>query len=109
MANTRNREIYLNRFKDPIKRQRRAAELELSDIKVEKMHTRLKVYFDDLGLEQSLDALGYMCEKHYNTLRKNGELYIVDILALYNGIEDINDQEELIRLLDDKKYLQGLR
>ena len=82
MANTRNREIYLNRFKDPIKRQRRAAELELSDIKVEKMRTRLKVYFDDLGLEQSLDALGYMCEKHYNTLRKNGELYIVHPLSM---------------------------
>ena len=77
-----SREIYLNRIKDKDKRDRKRIELEQSDLKVEKMRTRLKVYFDDLGLEQSMDALGYMCEKHGEALRKNGELYIVHPLSM---------------------------
>lgn len=77
-----NREIYLNRIKDTAKRDRRRQELVQSDFKVEKMRTRLKVYFDDLGLEQSMDALGYMCEKHSGALRKNGELYIMHPLSM---------------------------
>ena len=82
MATSTNREIYLNRIKDTDKRNRKRVELEQSDLKVEKMRTRLKVYFDDLGLEQSMDALGYMCEKHGETLHKNGELYIVHPLSM---------------------------
>ena len=82
MSIQNSREIYLNKFKDTDKRNQRRKELEQSDLKVEKMRTRLKVYFDDLGLEQSMDALGYMCEKHANSLRKNGELYIVHPLSM---------------------------
>ena len=82
MATTSKREIYLNRIKDRDKRDIKRLELERSDLKVEKMRTRLKVYFDDLGLEQSMDALGYMCEKHGDALRKNGELYIVHPLSM---------------------------
>ena len=77
-----SREIYLTKIKDKDKRDQRRKELEQSDLKVEKMRTRLKVYFDDLRLEQSMDALGYMCEKHGNSLRKNGELYIVHPLSM---------------------------
>lgn len=82
MSILKNREIYLNGIEDIKKRDQRRKELEQSDLKVEKMRTRLKVYFDDLGLEQSMDALGYMCEKHGNSLRKNGELYIVHPLSM---------------------------
>ena len=82
MSISNSREIYLNSIKDTDKRDQRRKELELSDLKVEKMRTRLKVYFDDLGLEQSMDALGYMCEKHGNSLRKNGELYIIHPLSM---------------------------
>ena len=46
------------------------------------MRTRLKVHFDDLGLEQSMDALGYMCEKHGDQIRKNGEQYIAHPLSM---------------------------
>ena len=63
-------------------RDERRKKLEQSDIKVAKMRTRLKVHFDDLGLEQSMDALGYMCEKHGDQLRKNGEQYISHPLAM---------------------------
>lgn len=82
MSISTDREIYLIKIKDREKRLKRLEELEQSDLKVEKMRTRLKVYFDDLGLEQSMDALGYMCEKHGNSLRKNGELYIVHPLSM---------------------------
>lgn len=82
MTIAHNREIYLNRIKDKEKRIEKKLELERSDLKVEKMRTRLKVYFDDLGLEQSMDALGYMSEKHGDKLRKNGELYIVHPLSM---------------------------
>lgn len=60
----------------------RRRQIELSDIKVAKMRTRLKVHFDDLGLEQSMDALGYMCEKHGDQIRKNGEQYIAHPLSM---------------------------
>lgn len=60
----------------------RRHQIELSDIKVAKMRTRLKVHFDDLGLEQSMDALGYMCEKHGDQIRKNGEQYIAHPLSM---------------------------
>lgn len=82
MSIEKSREIYLNKIKDTDKRNQRLRELKQSDLKVEKMRTRLKVYFDDLGLEQSMDALGFMCEKHGDTLRRNGELYIVHPLSM---------------------------
>lgn len=63
-------------------RDKRRRQLEQSDIKLAKMRTRLKVHFDDLGLEQSMDALGYMCEKHGDQIRKNGEQYISHPLSM---------------------------
>ena len=75
------RETILAKLNEP-ERIKHTYELEQSDIKVAKMRTRLKVHFGDLKLEQSMDALGYMCEKHGEQLRKNGELYIVHPLSM---------------------------
>ena len=85
-------------------RAKRNRELEQSDIKVAKMRTRLKVHFSDLRLEQSMDALGYMCEKHGNQLRKNGELYIVHPLSMacyQQAIHVVNDDLYATNLLHD--------
>ena len=77
---------------------------EQSDIKVAKMRTRLKVHFDDLKLEQSMDALGYMCEKHGDQLRKNGELYIVHPLSMacrQQAMNVVNDDLYATNMLHD--------
>lgn len=100
----RDREIYLNRIKDTEKRDHRRQELIQSDIKVGKMLTRLRVHFDDLGLEQSMDALGYMCEKHNGTYRENGTLYIMHPLSMacrFQSLKIPNDDLFATILLHD--------
>ncbi len=97
------RELILSQL-DEAGRAKRVHELEQSDIKVAKMRTRLKVHFGDLGLEQSMDALGHMCEKHGEQLRKNGELYIVHPLSMacrQQAMGVINDELYATNLLHD--------
>jgi len=71
-------------FKDlpALERANKIAKLEKSDTKIDKMRTRLKVYFDALKLEQSMDALGYMYERHGDQIRKGGEQYVIHPMSM---------------------------
>lgn len=71
-------------FKDLPEAERlsKIAELEKNDTKIDKMRTRLKVYFDALKLEQSMDALGYMYERHGDQIRKGGEQYVIHPMSM---------------------------
>ncbi|MBQ6354955.1 hypothetical protein IJJ18_00830 [Candidatus Saccharibacteria bacterium] len=73
--------------------------LDESDIAVAKMRTRLKVFFKYAGggMPQSMGVLGYMCQKHCNQIRKNGEQYIVHPLSMAC-------RAEALGVLDDELF-----
>lgn len=94
------REIILSKLseKERIKREEYFIE---SDNDVEKMRNRLEVRFQDLGLDQSMDALCYMYEKHADQLRKNGELYIIHPMSMACNLMamKINDDNQYATIL----------
>ena len=56
--------------------------LEAEEHKIDKMFTYAKGFFHGANMEQSLEALTYMRERHTGQTRKSGERYIVHPLRM---------------------------